>query len=162
MGEESVKIAVGQPAPDFSATDWQGKAFRLSEFRGQKHVVMALNRGFICPFCIRHMARLHAERESIRSRGAEIVVVGPDSAGAFRRHWQSNDFDLVGIPDPERRILRKYGQQVKLMRLGRLPATVIVGSDGLVRFVHYGGSMMDIPEVPVLLAELDRLNQDRP
>jgi peroxiredoxin Q/BCP len=158
MESRERKVQIGEAAPDFAAMDCRGVPFRLSDLRGTKHVVLALNRGFICPYCIRNMARLHAERDALRSRGAEIVIVGPDGPEAFRRHWERNGFDFVGIPDPERRILRKYGQEVKLMRLGRLPATLILDRAGIVRYVHYGGSMMDIPAVDTLISEIEKLN----
>jgi peroxiredoxin len=33
-------------APDFSLKDTQGRLVRLSEFRGDRHVVLVFNRGF--------------------------------------------------------------------------------------------------------------------
>jgi len=157
MADSEGKVRIGEAAPDFAAPDWRGAEFRLSDLRGSQHVILALNRGFICPFCLKHMARLHAAREAIREREAEVVIVGPDDARAFRRHWEAGGLDFIGIPDPERRILRKYGQEVRLMRLGRLPATVVLDKAGIVRHVHYGGSMMDIPPVEGLLRTLDTL-----
>lgn len=41
------KVSINAPAPDFALIDWQGRAVRLSDFRGQKHVVLVFNRGFI-------------------------------------------------------------------------------------------------------------------
>jgi peroxiredoxin Q/BCP len=38
-----------------------------------------------------------------------------------------------------------YGQEVKLFKLGRLPAQMLIDKSGKVRFVHYGHSMSDIP-----------------
>ena len=35
------KIAVGHPAPDFIATDGEGKTHQLREYRGKKNVVLA-------------------------------------------------------------------------------------------------------------------------
>lgn len=35
------KVAVGHPAPDFIATDGEGKTHQLREFRGKKNVVLA-------------------------------------------------------------------------------------------------------------------------
>ena len=35
------KVEVGQPAPDFIATDGTGKTHQLSEFHGKKNVVLA-------------------------------------------------------------------------------------------------------------------------
>ncbi len=159
MSNAVAKVAVGEAAPDINAADWRGNPFRLSDLRGKRNVVLALNRGFICPFCLKHMARLHDAQAEIRARNAQIVVVGPDSPQAFKRHWEAGGYDFVGIPDPERRILRRYGQEVKLMRLGRLPATVLLDTAGIVRYVHYGGSMMDIPPIATLIRVLDGLEK---
>ena len=35
------KVAVGHPAPDFIATDGEGKTHQLREYRGKKNVVLA-------------------------------------------------------------------------------------------------------------------------
>lgn len=36
-----------ETAPDFILMDTQGNAIRLSDYRGRKHVLLVLNRGFI-------------------------------------------------------------------------------------------------------------------
>ena len=33
-------------APDFTATDSEGRAIRLSDYQGKKNVVLVFNRGF--------------------------------------------------------------------------------------------------------------------
>jgi peroxiredoxin len=33
-------------APDFTATDAEGKTLRLADFKGKKHIVLVFNRGF--------------------------------------------------------------------------------------------------------------------
>ncbi|MHB1293718.1 MAG: hypothetical protein ACYC4R_01860 [Anaerolineae bacterium] len=34
------------PAPDFAASDLDGRMVRLSDYRGDKNVLLVLNRGF--------------------------------------------------------------------------------------------------------------------
>jgi len=40
------KIEKGEAAPDFTLTDYRGDEVRLSQFEGNKHVVLVFNRGF--------------------------------------------------------------------------------------------------------------------
>jgi peroxiredoxin len=41
------KVVTGQVAPDFELTDTQGRQVRLSQYRGQKFVLLVLTRGFL-------------------------------------------------------------------------------------------------------------------
>jgi len=41
------KVSLDRPAPDFQLNDFHGKVVKLSDFRGQKHVILVFNRGFI-------------------------------------------------------------------------------------------------------------------
>lgn len=151
------RIAVGEPAPDFQLTDFRGDPVHLASYRGKQHVVLVLNRGLICPYCRKNLGDLARSYEEFRHRGAEVLAVGVDSPAAFERFWTASDIPFPGLPDPERRVLRRYGQQVRLMRLGRLPAVVLIDRTGIVRWVHYGGSMMDIPPIEELLRRLDEM-----
>lgn len=90
-------------------------------------------------------------------RGAEIVVVGPDDRQAFTTYWQKEKLPFIGLPDPKHQVLNLYGQEVKLLKLGRLPAQVVIDKQGKIRFAHYGEGMSDIPSNKELLALLDQL-----
>ncbi len=41
------RIELNEPAPDFALEDFRGQTVRLSDYRGQKHVVLVFNRGFM-------------------------------------------------------------------------------------------------------------------
>lgn len=41
------KVELHAQAPDFALRDLHGRTVRLSDYRGQKHVVLVLNRGFM-------------------------------------------------------------------------------------------------------------------
>jgi peroxiredoxin Q/BCP len=105
------------------------------------------------------MAQLRQDYDEFVSRGAEIVVVGPDGPEEFRRYWRDNELPFVGLPDPNHSVLKLYGQEIKLFKLGRMPAQVLVDKLGTARYVHYGHSMSDIPSNEELLTLLDELNE---
>lgn len=90
-----------------------------------------------------------------------MVVVGPEGPRAFQNYWEENALPFIGLPDPDHRILKLYGQEVRLFKFGRLPAQVIIDQDAMVRFVHYGKSMRDIPSNEELLRILDGLGWGR-
>ena len=106
------------------------------------------------------MAQLRQDHEQFVDRDAVIIVVGPEGKGAFAAYWQSARLPFVGLPDPKHTVLKLYGQQVNLFKLGRLPAQVIVDKAGKARYVHYGHSIADIPSNSELLALIDELNQE--
>jgi len=92
------------------------------------------------------MAQLRQDYQAFADRNAEIIVVGPEDQDAFQKEWAKQDFPFVGIPDPEHAIADLYGQQVKLLKLGRMPALMVIDQDGKVIYSHYGASMQDIPK----------------
>jgi peroxiredoxin len=104
------------------------------------------------------MAQLRQDHSQFVSRDTEVIVVGPENAQAFARYWADNNLPFTGLPDPEHTVLKSYGQEINLFKLGRMPAQVIVDKQGMARFVHYGHSMSDIPKTEELVAALDQLN----
>ena len=105
------------------------------------------------------MAQLRQDYQKFVDRKTEIVVVGPENAEAFKNYFEKNDLAFIGLPDPKASVLKLYGQEVNIFKLGRMPAQVIVDQQGVARFVHYGHSMSDIPENEELFAILDEINE---
>ena len=104
------------------------------------------------------MAQLRQDYLEFEKRQTVIIVVGPEDAKAFEAYWREHDLPFIGLPDPKASVLKLYGQEVNLFKLGRMPAQVIVDRDGMVRFVHYGHDMSDIPQNDEILELLDQLD----
>ena len=105
---------------------------------------------------------MRQDHEEFTRRNAVILVIGPESARAFSEFFARHELPFIGLPDPEHRVLKLYGQKVNLFKLGRMPAQVLVDKMGIARFGHYGDNMTDIPPNPELLGLLDRLNETDP
>ncbi len=106
------------------------------------------------------MAQLRQDYAEFEKRATTILVVGPEGPTAFAKYFRENDLPFTGLPDPAHSVLKLYGQQIKLFKFGRMPAQVLVDKGGMVRFVHYGHEMSDIPQNAEMLALIDGLMQD--
>jgi peroxiredoxin Q/BCP len=104
------------------------------------------------------MAQLRQDYAEFTKRQAEVIVVGPEDAKAFAAYFEKEALPFIGLPDPKASVLKLYGQEINLFKLGRMPAQVIVDKAGVARFVHYGHDMTDIPENADVLALMDELN----
>lgn len=100
------------------------------------------------------MAQLRRDYDRFVAKDTEVVVVGPDTAVAFRNYWQEHNLPFIGLPDPKHTVLRLYGQEIKLFKFGRMPAQVVVDKSGAARYVHYGHAMSDIPKNDEILSLL--------
>jgi peroxiredoxin Q/BCP len=105
------------------------------------------------------MAQLRDDYSSFVDRNAKILVIGPENKKAFEKYFTENDLPFIGLPDPSHSVLKLYGQEVKLFKMGRMPALLIVDLQGNVRFVHYGHEMSDIPANEDVLTSLDSIKQ---
>jgi peroxiredoxin Q/BCP len=105
------------------------------------------------------MAQLRQDYDEFVKRDAEVLVIGPEDEVAFVRYWEKESLPFVGLPDPEHTVLRLYGQEIKLFKMGRMPAQVIVDRQGQARYVHYGHEISEIPPNEELLALLGGLSR---
>ena len=104
------------------------------------------------------MAQLRQDYQQFVELDAELIVIGPDDQEAFQDYWRKEHLPFVGLADPGHTVANLYGQEVKLLKMGRMPSLMVVGKDGKIHHQHYGNSMQDIPsneEILALLRSLD-------
>lgn len=106
------------------------------------------------------MAQLRQDYGKFIERESVILVVGPDDQAAFQDYWSKHGLPFIGLPDPKHRVADLYGQQVKLLRAGRMPALMVIDKGGKIRYHHYADSMRDIPSNKEILDLLNELNQE--
>jgi peroxiredoxin len=106
------------------------------------------------------MAQLRRNYKEFVGRDAEIVAVGPENAKVFTDWWHEHKMPFIGIPDPKHVIASMFGQKVKLLKLGRMPALIVVDRQGRMRNLHYGNSMQDIMTDEEVLSLLDEINRE--
>jgi len=105
------------------------------------------------------MAQLRQDYKKFQSVDTVIVVIGPEDARAFEKYWGEHDLPFIGLPDPQHSVLKRYGQEFRLFKFGRMPAMLVVDKEGIVRHAHYGHSMSDIPSNEDVLHTLTELQE---
>ena len=105
------------------------------------------------------MAQLRQDYQLFIAREAEILVVNPESAAETTKFAESLGLTFPMLVDPDHAIANRYGQEVNLLKLGRMPAMVVLDRQGIVRFEHHAFGMHDIPANSKILGLLDELNR---
>jgi peroxiredoxin len=139
---------VGQPAPDFTATDSHGKTVHLSEFKGKPVVLEWHNQG--CPFVQKHYRSGNMQRlqSSLTSDGAVWLTiissapgkqggVSADDANAYVAEQKASPTDV--LLDPDGAVGRLYGAKTT-------PHMFLVDAKGT---LVYAGAIDDKPTTDV-------------
>lgn len=100
------------------------------------------------------MAQLRDQYDMFVNQNTEIIVLGPEQPEKFAQYWAKERLPFRGVPDPQHTVLDLYGQETRLLKLGRMPAQALVDINGIIRYAHYGSSMSDIPANGEILSQL--------
>ena len=107
------------------------------------------------------MAQLRQDYPLFQERDTIVVAVGPEKRESFAKNWEDNEMPFVGIPDPAHYVADLYGQEVNFLKLGRMPAQMVIDKQGILRYVNYGRSMKDISSNREILTLLDDIQDEK-
>lgn len=77
-------------------------------------------------------------------RSADCWAKKPES---YRNYWVKEKLPLIGLPDPTHSVMNLYRQEMKIHKLGRMPAQTLIDKNEILKFVYYGNTMADIPDI---------------
>ena len=138
-------VEVGKPAPDFTATDINGKTIKLSDYKGKIVVLESYNSD--CPFCHNHY-KTGAMQELQRNQAAKGVVwlivnsVNPKNMSyrtpeQARKEMAAEHMDVTAwIEDSSGKVGHLYDMQTT-------PDMYVIAKDGT---LVYAGAIDDRPK----------------
>ncbi len=135
------------PAPDVSLPTLDGGRVAMKDLRGK--LVMVNFWATWCVPCQWEMPLMERLYQAYRDRGFVILAISIDQGNAERVHAFVRDRKLtypVAL-DPTHEVARSFG-------VTGLPATLLVGPDGLIKGVTYGPKEWDGEDARALIASL--------
>ncbi|MDY7225624.1 peroxiredoxin [Hyalangium rubrum] len=126
-------IQVGAPAPDFTATDCQGRPVSLASLRGRRVVLFFFPKAFTlgCTLETRAFRDNHA---LIQELGAELVGVSVDSVRTQCDFAAQEDIHFALLGDESRAISRAYDVLWPVLKVDRR-VTFIIDPAGTVESI---------------------------
>jgi thioredoxin-dependent peroxiredoxin len=133
-GSGDSSIRVGDEAPDFVLPDRTGKMVRLSEFRGQKAVVLYFYPKDDTPGCTKESCAFRDGYQDFQDAGAEVIGVSSDSAESHGKFAAKHRLPFTLLADQGGQVRKRYGVPATL---GLLPGrvTFVIDRSGVVRHV---------------------------
>jgi peroxiredoxin len=148
----------GEPMPEFMLPNQNGRLVSLSDLVAHGPVVVAFHRGHWCPYCritADALTRIHDQLEGL---GAELVVITPEierfneelRSAVGARYPVLSDIDngyalmlslAFYVGDEKKKLMKFAGWNIPPYNANDnwtlpIPATFVVGRDGLVKASH--------------------------
>jgi len=154
--DSSLKVTVGQLAPDFSLKSIRGEKIRLSQYRGKKNVVISFVPAAFTPVCSDQWPGYNISREIFDKNNAVLLGISVDNIAsqyAWVQQMGGLWFDVLSDFWPHGRVTGSYG----LLRSDGIAerALIFIDTSGIIRAIE----VSDINERPPLELVLKDLEQ---
>lgn len=132
-------IAEGQPAPDFTLPDQEGRDVTLSALRGTPVVLYFYPRDNT-PGCTIEACAFRDARADYEAAGARVIGVSPDDVKSHAKFAGKRGLGFTLLADVGAKVCSAYGVWKPKAMFGRVfpgveRTTFVIGRDGVVRKV---------------------------
>jgi peroxiredoxin Q/BCP len=129
-------IEKGQTAPDFELPDQDGRAVRLSDYKGQT-VVLYFYPKADTPGCTTQACGLRDSIADFNDAGVTVLGVSPDPVKRVKKFHEGQGLNFTLLADEDHAVCDAYGVWGEKSMYGKtywgaMRSTFIVGADGTV------------------------------
>jgi len=174
VAAEIKPLMVGDEIPTAKLRGADGKAFDLKSAASESRLAIIYYRGGWCPYCNMHLAQLQEAEAELRSLGFRILAISPDKPAKLKESLESEKLEYTLLSDSSMETAKAFGiafevDQPTLEKLDSynidieaasgekhhllpVPSVFLVGTDGIIDFVHANPDYKVRLEPDVLLA----------
>jgi peroxiredoxin Q/BCP len=131
-----VRLAAGDPAPEFTLPDADGTPVSLSSYRGRRVIV------YCYPAALTPAVDFTAAAGDLAEAGLDIIGISPDAPEKLHQFREQEQLNITLLSDPDKSVLSAYGAYGPKKLYGKevigvIRSTFIVDADGRVEKAAY-------------------------
>jgi thioredoxin-dependent peroxiredoxin len=121
---QPVRLAAGDPAPEFSLPTDTGETLSLKQLRGRKVVLYAYPAA-MTPGCTKQACDFRDSLASLTAAGYAVVGISPDPPAKLAKFRERDALTFPLVSDADRSVLTAYGAYGEKQMYGRTVTGVI-------------------------------------
>jgi peroxiredoxin (alkyl hydroperoxide reductase subunit C) len=132
-------LDVGREAPDFTLRDTDGAMVKLSDFRGEKYVLLVFVPFALTRTCTAEFCQLRDENaDMVNDPDVEVLGISCDPAWVLREWKKKESYINTFLSDfwPHGDVSKAYDAFDEIVG-APMRCTFLVDKDGILRFVEY-------------------------
>jgi peroxiredoxin Q/BCP len=138
---ETVRLEPGDPAPDFTLLDADGKPVSLADFRGRK-VIVYFYPAAMTPGCTTEACDFRDSLASLQGAGFAVLGISPDPPDKLAKFRARDSVTFPLLADTDKTVLQAYGAWGEKQRYGQtvigvIRSTFVVTEDGKIDRAMY-------------------------
>ncbi|HYT10603.1 MAG TPA: thioredoxin-dependent thiol peroxidase [Mycobacteriales bacterium] len=137
----SERLSRGDPAPDFTLPDADGKPVALSDFRGRK-VVVYFYPAASTPGCTKEACDFRDNLADLDDAGFDVLGISPDKPAKLAKFRDGEGLTFPLLSDEDRSVMTAWGAYGEKSLYGKtvqgvLRSTFVIDEDGRVAEALY-------------------------
>ncbi len=147
------ELRIGRPAPSFNLRDHDGRWVSLDELIAHGPIVLAFYPIDFSPVCTKQLCSYRDAYDPIRSLGARVVGISPDSPDRHRQFITAKHLPFPLLSDPDNAVARAYGVVPQWLKI-RTRGLFVIDRHGIVRAERIESTMFTHRSADELIAML--------
>ncbi len=137
----SPRLAVGDPAPDFTLSDADGEPVSLADYRGRR-VVVYFYPAASTPGCTKQACDFRDNLADFNGAGLDVIGISPDKPAKLAKFRDAEGVTFPLLSDPDREVLTAWGAFGEKTMYGKtvtgvIRSTFVVGPGGAIETAQY-------------------------
>jgi thioredoxin-dependent peroxiredoxin len=136
-----VRLAPGDPAPEFTLPDADGNPVSLADHRGRRVIVYCYPAA-MTPGCTTQAVDFTAAAGDLAEAGLDVIGVSPDPPDKLLRFREEEGLQITLVSDPDKQVLAAYGAYGTKKLYGKevvgvIRSTFVVDAEGRIEKAAY-------------------------